>query len=253
MDLREGRPDELDRLDSISEAIASLTSVLDAAEPLDAALDQVARLAADAIPDADAVSISVLDDPAPRTAAFTTEESLLLDRAQYGSGYGPCLEAAETQRPVRLRIDILEPDRYPDFHAAADAAGINATLSVPLIVEQVGRQPELVGSLNIYSHTASAFDPFDESLVRLYTTTAGQAITQARRWQALRAEVDQLSRALLSRSDIDQAKGALRAIHGYSEDEAFQHMVTQSQHRNVKVHALAREFLQSLRSTGTAG
>lgn len=247
MDLREGRPDELDRLDSISEAIATLNSALDDTEPVDAALDRVARLAADAIPDADAVSISVLDDPAPRTAATTTEQCLHLDDAQYSSGLGPCLEAAESQRPVRLRLDTLGPDRYPAFRTAARAAGINATLSVPLIVEQVGRQPELVGSLNIYSHTASAFDPFDESLVQLYTTMAGQAITQARRWQALRVEVDQLSRALTSRSDIDQAKGALRAIHGYSEEEAFQQLVTQSQHRNIKVHALAREFLQSLR------
>ena len=44
-------------------------------------------------------------------------------------------------------------------------------------------EQELVGSLNIYSYTASAFDPFDEALMRLFSVTAGQAITNARRWQ----------------------------------------------------------------------
>ena len=61
----------------------------------------------------------------------------------------------------------------------------------------------------------------------------------------MRTEVDQLSRVLHSRSDIDQVKGALRAIYGYSDKEAFHHLA-QSQHRTIKVHALARNFLESL-------
>jgi AmiR/NasT family two-component response regulator len=130
---------------------------------------------------------------------------------------------------------------------SARSCGISATLSVPLLVDQVADDPELVGSLNVYSRTATAFDPFDETLMRLYMLTAGHAVTNARRLQQYRETVDQLQEALTSRAAIDQAKGALRAVHGCSEDEAFQRLVTESQHRNTKLHTVAREFLDSLR------
>jgi AmiR/NasT family two-component response regulator len=110
----------------------------------------------------------------------------------------------------------------------------------------VGDEPELVGSLNVYSTTATAFDPFDEALMRLYMLTAGLLITIARHWQRSRETIGQLSEALTSRSVIDQAKGALRAVHGCSEEEAFQRLVKESQNTNTKVHTVARNFLDSL-------
>jgi hypothetical protein len=64
------------------------------------------------------------------------------------------------------------------------------------------------------ARTASAFDPFDEEPMRLYTVAAGQAITNAGRWQHSRVTVTQLEQGLVSRSDIDMAKGALIAVHG---------------------------------------
>ncbi|PRC56687.1 response regulator receiver protein, partial [Mycobacterium sp. ITM-2017-0098] len=84
---------------------------------------------------------------------------------------------------------------------------------------------ELVGSLNIYSRTATAFDQFDAELMRLYSVAAGQAISNSNRWRKSRETVTQLETALLSRSDIDMAKGALIALHGCSPDEAFDRLV----------------------------
>ncbi|WP_422743265.1 ANTAR domain-containing protein [Mycobacterium sp. WMMD1722] len=243
--MTDARPDELDRLESAADAIESLLSLVAAEEPLDDALQRVASSGAGAIPDADAVSISVLTGEAPRTAAHTDDLLLRLDEEQYASGRGPCLEAAARGRPVRVATRA-DDQRWPEFVIAAQSCGISATLSVPLLVERVDDDPELVGSLNIYSRTATAFDPFDETLMRLYTVSAGHAIATARRLQRYRDTVDQLNGALTSRSVIDQAKGALRAIHGCSEDEAFQRLVTQSQHSNVKLHTVAAVFLDSL-------
>ena len=112
------------------------------------------------------------------------------------------------------RSSSEEHHRWPEFVEAAQRAGIRASLSVPLLIAGVDEEQELVGSLNIYSHTATAFDPFDAELMRLYTVAAGQAISNAGRWQNSRETVTQLERALLSRSDIDMAKGALIALHG---------------------------------------
>jgi AmiR/NasT family two-component response regulator len=104
-------------------------------------------------------------------------------------------------------------------------------------------------ALNIYSHTASAFDPFDAELMRLYTVAAGQAISNAGRWQNSRETVTQLEKALLSRSDIDMAKGALIALHGCEPDEAFARLVDESQRRNVKVRDVALELLDRMKTT----
>ncbi|OFJ50474.1 GAF and ANTAR domain-containing protein [Mycolicibacterium grossiae] len=243
--MTDARPNELDRLESASDAIESLQELFASTEPLDDVLARVAQSAVSAIPDADAVSVSVLTGTGRRTAAYTDQWVLALDDEQYSTRRGPCLEAAETRRPVRVVVSV-EGQRWPEFVAAARRSHIRATLSVPLLAERVDQDPELIGSLNIYSRHASAFDPFDETLMRLYTAIAGAAITNARQWQRSRETIQQLTAALTSRSDIDQAKGALRAIHGGTAEEAFQRLVKSSQDRNVKLKVVAREFLASL-------
>jgi hypothetical protein len=242
----DGRLGAVERLQNATEAIESLQSTCAAEGSLEVALLRVATSATIAIADADAVSVTVLGSEAARTAAYTDEWVLRLDEEQYASGRGPCLEAAELRQPVRLAVDVAE-QRFPEFVGTARDCGISATLSMPLMA-QVDDDCELIGSLNVYSRTLSAFDPFDETLVLLYTTAAGHAITNARRWAASRATADQLARALSSRSEIDQAKGALRAVHGCSENEAFERLVAESQNRNLKLHAVAREFLERLQA-----
>ena len=118
---------------------------------------------------------------------------------------------------------------------------------MPLVLGETDDDQELVGSLNLYSVTAAAFDPFDENLVRLYTVAAGQAITNANRWQHSRDTVTQLERALTSRSDIDMAKGALIALHGGGPGEAFERLVNESQRRNVKLRDVAVELLERMK------
>lgn len=241
----------LARLSTTAEAIESLRELFAAEEPLDEVLTRVARTAVDAIPDADAVSITVLagDDGAsqtPRTAAYTDEHLLALDHEQYSSGRGPCLEAAQRRVPVRVDLNVAV-QRWPEFVEAARGEGVHASLSVPLLVDLADHSgQELVGSLNVYGRSASAFDPFDEKLMSLFTKTASHAITNSRRWQQSRDTVIQLERALTSRAEIDQAKGALRAVHGYTAEDAFNALLNDSQRRNVKLRIIAREFLDSL-------
>ncbi len=203
----------LARLISTAEAIEGLRDLFAAEEPLDDISARVAKTALAAIPYADAVSITALSGPDARTTASTHGRALELDRHQYASGRGPCLEAALQRAPVRAAVGD-EHQRWPEFVEAAQSAGIHASLSVPLLIGARDREQELLGSLNIYSETASAFDPFDAQLMRLYTSAAGQAISNAGRWQHSRDTVIQLEKALRSRSDIDMAKGALMALHG---------------------------------------
>ena len=244
-----GRPDELHRLTNTAGAVESLIEIFESKEePLEEALTRVAHTAVGAVPDADAVSITVISEPHSRTAAYTDERVLRLDEQQYVSGDGPCLAAAATRTPVRVCMGF-DDDRWPQFVTASRAEGILATLSIPLIVGPLSPGAEddsLVGSLNVYSRNAAAFDPFDEVLMSVFASSASQAITTARRWQRSRETVAQLQAALVTRSEIDQAKGVLRALHGCSADEAFAMLVQRSQHDNVKLRVVAAQLLDSL-------
>ena len=174
----------LARLVTTAEAIEGLRDLFAAEEPLDDIAARVAETAVAAIPYADAVSITVLSWPDARTAASTHEQALELDHQQYASGRGPCLEAAWQRTPVRAVIGE-EHQRWPEFVEAAQRVGIRASLSVPLLIGGLDKEQELVGSLNIYSHTASAFDPFDAQLMRLYTGRRRSSDQQRRPLAAL--------------------------------------------------------------------
>lgn len=175
--MSEVRPDELERLLSASEAIESLLNIVESDEPVADVLHRVAVSAAAAIPDADLVSISALGDEQPYTAASTDDRIQALDEAQYSSGRGPCLEAASVQRPVRV-VTTEDNPKWPEFVAVAASNHVRATLSMPLMVDELPTKPQMFGSLNMYSESPSAFDPFDEGLIRHYTVMVAAALNQ---------------------------------------------------------------------------
>lgn len=59
----------------------------------------------------------------------------------------------------------------------------------------------------------------------------------------LEREVGQLEEALRSRATIDQAKGVLMASMRCSPEEAFDLLVEQSNHQNVKLRDVARSIV----------
>ena len=244
--MRAERPEVLERLDKGSKAVASLKAV-SAAEELDDLLMGVAAGAVGAVADVDAVSITVLESPGARTVAYTDERVLPLDAKQYASQLGPCLEALHTRRAVRVAMGFQE-QRWPEFVAAARAEGVRATLSIPLILASTvaGQDDQLVGSLNAYSRTTPTFDVVDEKLMCLYTDAASQTITQARYRQQAQQTIAQLKDALVSRADIEKAKGVLRVINSCTAEEAFALLAEQSQRENVKVRELAHRLLGEL-------
>jgi GAF domain-containing protein len=242
-----GRPDVLGRLDRAATAIASVDALLMVEGSMADVLDEVARHALSGVTNADAVSITLIDDPAGRTVACTDDLASTLDHEQYVHRRGPCLEAARTQQPVRVSTGNVDA-RWPQFVDAARDAGVRSTLSVPLIVTSATSEgdDELVGSLNAYSRSAVTFDEFDEKLLSLYTGVAGRVIADTRRWQRVMETVGQLERALHSRAEIDQAKGVLRTLYGGTADEAFAGLVQRSQRENVKLREIARRILEEL-------
>lgn len=243
------RRDAVERLDEAADALAVLRDAVTGEEPLDEALQRLAETATKAIPDADAVTVSITTLEKPRTAASTDTRLVEVDQKQYSANRGPCLESARTRKAVRAVVG-RQSHEWPEFDAAAAEHGVRAYLSVPVMLPAPdGTEEQHIGSLNIYSYTASAFDPFDEGLMRLFTTAASATVNGAQRWQGLRERVEQLEQALVSRGVIDQAKGVLMAVHSCSADEAFAMLVERSQHENTKLRAVASKLIESVTNT----
>lgn len=231
-------------LDTVTEALDQLRSATSAEETLEAVLGRLARTAVIALLDADAVSVTRIDTPDPVTIVATDDTVLDIDAQQCAANRGPCLAAARIRAPVRAVMGD-HTDQWPEFDTAAQLLGIRAYLSVPVIVDGDGRG-ELVGSFNVYSYRAEAFDPFDEKLMCLLTTAASAAISNSRRWLSAAGKVGQLEAALVSRAEIDQAKGMLMAMHNITADEAFFRLVEISQRTGTKLHRVAQTLIASL-------
>ncbi|MBT2273412.1 MULTISPECIES: GAF and ANTAR domain-containing protein [Rhodococcus] len=233
-----------DSLDTLAEAIAGLRSTLNTDAHLDSMLQRLAETAVKALPDADAVSVTVLSADGPRTAASTADYLSAIDDAQHSADRGPCVDAARTMSSVRSKVGDHD-DKWPEFTAEARKQGVRSYLSVPLTMGE--GSTELLGAFNVYGFASTEFKPFDEELMKLFTAGAGAAIADSRRWRQAHEHIEQLHCAMESRAEIEQAKGVLIAIHGIDAEEAFSRLVQQSQHTNVKLHEVARMLVDSVR------
>lgn len=246
--MTEGRDDPLVRLDHVAAALDELRDQA-AGQPLADVAKGLAESAVAVLPDADAATITAVAEDGHLYNVVGTDDGIVdIDECQCRTRRGPCVEAATSRMPVRAIVGEHE-EEWPEFTAAAKAAGINTYLSVPLVLpgDPGDGEDEVVGGLDMYSFTARAFDDYDEHVMRLFTTAACEAFANARRWEATNRKIGQLETALTSRAEIDQAKGVLMAVHGCTAGEAFARLVEESQRTNTKLTTVARKLLESLR------
>jgi GAF domain-containing protein len=223
--------------ETVSDGFAALTQFFVNDGTLGDTLRRVAELACQTAP-ADMAGLTLLVEGQVSTGVFTDPDAPDIDREQYVSGRGPCLDAFRHGHVNR--IDSTADDtRWPEFCAAAAARGIRSTLSLPVIAAA-----ETLGALNLYSQTPAAFD--DNSATRLEPFLRQSAIVLANAqvyWDA-RTLSENLNQALRSRSTIDYAIGILIAHGGRSPEEAFQLLIRASQRENRKLRDIATEIVQ---------
>jgi GAF domain-containing protein len=229
------QPDELAR------ALGSLARHLVNEETLEATLDRVARLACRTIGNCDVAAISLLQDGRPTTAVCTDETALAVDRAQYESDAGPCLDAFRDGKVVRSE-SLGDESRWPEFTRTALAHGIRSSLSLPLMVGG-----ECVGVLNLYSHSDKGYSCHDAETGLLFAAQAAVALANAQVYWSARALSEQLQEALASRDIIGQAKGIIMAQRGGDADDAFDVLRRASQRENKKLRDVAQAVVESAR------
>lgn len=228
-----------DMHDALEGELSELAGLLLADEPLDSMLEHVAVIAVRAIPACDAAGVTLFERDQLTTAAASGPLVQRVDRHQYATDEGPCLESLRTGE-IRRSPSLKADTRWPKFRAPALDEGVVSCLSLPLVVGNHGT----AGVLNLYSESRP-FEEADEEIGRRFVPPASVAVANARAYAKAQAVIEQLQEALQSRDVIGQAKGIIQARDGCGPDEAFERLRDISQHRNVKLRDLARAVVES--------
>ena len=116
-------------------------------------LAQIVELAADALPAAQQVSLTVPTPQGLATAAATASLAWQVDAIQYQAGEGPCITAVRDGHIV-LVADLATETRWPTFTSRMTGhSGVRSMLSLP-----VRTSAGVAGSLNASAANAGAFD-----------------------------------------------------------------------------------------------
>jgi GAF domain-containing protein len=205
-------------------------------------LTRVAELAQGALPGADEVSITLVRDGRPYTAAYTGEIALQLDERQYERDAGPCLQAAAHKTTVSVP-DTATDTRWEGWGAKAAAAGVGSVLSVGLpIVESVS------GAVNIYGRPPRAFDDDTIMLAQRFAGYATVALANAHLHHSTANLAQHMQAAMESRAVIEQAKGIIMGERRCTADEAFAVLTRISQDSNRKLREVAAALVARVES-----
>lgn len=169
---------------------------------------------------------------------LTTEASSddVVQRAnelQQELGEGPCLDVMRDQDTL-VSPDLARERRWPEW-----APRVARELEVgSLISVLVYTDTESYGALSLYAPRGEAFDADSVAIAQSLAGQLAMVMTVGR-------EIDQLGRALNSRTIIGQAQGILMERLDIDAAQAFDYLRRMSSHTNRKLVALAEEVART--------
>jgi GAF domain-containing protein len=223
---------------------AELAAIVLDRKPVGAVLRQIADLAVKSIPNIEDASVTLIERGRPRTIAFSGQLAISLDERQYEDGFGPCLDAARHGQTILIDTHT-EDGVYSEFARQARREGIRHVLSIGMPgLQRTG------GGMNVYASGVGG--RFDEATVETATAFAGHAavtLFNAALYTGAQDEVAQMKQAMVSRAQIEQAKGVIMSERRCTAEEAFTVLVQMSSHSNRKL----RDVAQSIIDDATSG
>jgi len=219
--------------------VGKITAIPADTDVVDGTLRLVVALARATVGGADGVSVSLRRHGHLATVAASDQTISDMDVSQYATGEGPCVDASVKGR--WFHAESLDTEtRWPAFTPRAQALGINAILSSPLLVED---RP--VGALNIYSRTSMAFAPKDQELASVFAAEASLILASA----GVDVTDEQLSarrnEALATRRVIAQAEGVIMEREGVEADDAYSMLCDYSRRSNRPFRERAEDVVSS--------
>jgi GAF domain-containing protein len=226
-----------DQEDELVDSLAGLARLATGRLALEPLLTRVAQYAVQAIPRADGVGLTLLEEGRVRTIVTTADFVAGVDAVQYRLGQGPCITAARDGVSVLSRSLSGDP-RWPELGRRVARLGVHSALSLPLhTVDGV------VGTLNAYAHARGAFDERAVELGETFAAPAAVAVQNAQVLEQARRLAARLQAALDERVVIERAVGILMSRSGASETETNERLQALSRHSRQKLVVLAQSIL----------
>lgn len=180
----------------LADVMAAAARALQAEEGPQRTLQKFTELAVEGVEGCDYAGVSMVYGDRITTPAATDDVPVDVDRLQYETGQGPCLDAIRHHEVFRTG-DLREEDRWPDFATrATQETGVRSMLAVRLFLAE-----DTLGSLNLYSKRPDAFTDDSIIVARLLATQAAVAVSAAR--ESERAD-DVTDRLRTSRQEADR-------------------------------------------------
>lgn len=196
-------------------------------------LQAVCALAVAMVEGCEHASVSVADGRQTTTAAASGETAEQLDRLQYETGQGPCLEAIDAHAVFRID-DLRAETRWPRFsHRAVEETSARSMLSFQLF-----RRSTTMGALNLSSDRPGGLGTDAEEFGTVFAAHAAVALAGAK-------DRANLEHAVETRQVIGEAVGMMMARQGVDAEAAFDMLRRASQRMNVKVRDIARRVVES--------
>jgi GAF domain-containing protein len=182
------------------------------------------------VPGVDFVSITLREGSGRlRTVTATDPLAERCDAIQYEFLEGPCYDVVTIER-FAIVNDLAASNDYPRYGVRAAELGMQSQCAIQLV------QDGASAGLNLYARKVDAFDRSTVHLAELFATQAAVLLEFA-------VQVEQLSTALHTRTDIGIAVGIVMERYGVDRDRAFAFLLRNSNDRNVKLREVARHII----------
>jgi GAF domain-containing protein len=169
-----------------------------------------------------------------RATGASGERARELAQLEEGPG-SDCHRAGESVVvPDLARVTL----RWPEFAAAATAAGFGATHTVPLRL-----RTEVIGALTLFSAAPGELDKVTDRVAQSMADVATIGLLQARELRRRADLAAQLQHALTSRVVIEQAKGILAERLSVAPNQAFTALRRHARSGNHRLTDLARAII----------
>ena len=219
--------------DEFTEQLSVAARAMQAEDGTQQTLERAILNVTEMIEACDLAGISILRKDGIETPAASDELTRRIDQLQYELRQGPCYDALREHEIVRAD-DLLRDERWPQWgHAMAEQLGVRSSLSYRLFITD-----DSLGSMDLYSRTANAFDDDDLLHGRALAAHIAVAVAAAQ-------DSDNLRRAVTNRTVIGQAEGILMERFGITADRAFDVLRRVSQHRNQKLNRVAEQLVST--------
>jgi transcriptional regulator with GAF, ATPase, and Fis domain len=215
-----------------AQEFAGIARGLVAEADLDGTLVKVCTLAVAHMAGAEHAGVTLVESKHALAAHGATDEvPEQLDRLQFETDQGPCLDAIRQHEIVQV-ADLRTESRWPGFApAAVERIGVRSLVSFRLFV-----QADTIGALTVSSMHPGAFEApgLSVELGSIFASHAAVALSGRRALERLQA-------ALATRETISMAMGLLMGRQGIGREEAFDVLRRASQRMNVKLRDIAEQ------------